>query len=104
MNYKITNSHSLWFTGYPSSGKSLIAKLLKSKLKYYKIPVLVLDGDEIRRKFLQRLKYNKLDRIKSAKFSISLVKFLMQINVIVIVSANHASQEQRKLARQKIKK
>ncbi len=103
MNYKITNSHSLWFTGYPSSGKSTIAKLLKSKLKYYKIPVLVLDGDEIRRKFLQRLKYNKLDRIKSAKFSISLVKFLMQINVIVIVSANHASQEQRKLARQKIK-
>ena len=104
MNYKINNSHSLWFTGYPSSGKSTIASLLKSKLKSYKIPVLVIDGDEIRRKYLQEKKHNKEARIKSTKFSISLVKFLMQIKVIVIISGNHAKQEQRKLARQNIKK
>ena len=45
-----------------------------------------------------------VDRIKSLKFAISVVKFLMQINVIVIISGNHATKEQRKLARQKIKK
>jgi adenylylsulfate kinase len=104
MNYKISSSYSLWFTGYPSSGKSTIAKLLETKLKSHKIPVLILDGDEIRKNFFQGLKYSKLDRIKSLKFAISVVKFLMQINVIVIISGNHATKEQRKLARQKIKK
>ena len=79
MNYKISNSYSLWFTGYPSSGKSTIAKLLKAKLKVQKIPVLILDGDEIRKNFFHKLKYNKLDRMKSLKFAISLVKFLMRI-------------------------
>ena len=103
MNYKISSSYSLWFTGYPSSGKSTIAKLLETKLKSHKIPVLILDGDEIRKNFFQGLKYSKLDRIKSLKFAISVVKFLMQINVIVIISGNHATKEQRKLARQKIK-
>ena len=104
MNYKISNSYSLWFTGYPSSGKSTIAKLLKAKLKVQKIPVLILDGDEIRKNFFHKLKYNKLDRMKSLKFAISLVKFLMRINIIVIVSGNHATKEQRKLARKVIKK
>ena len=104
MDYKISSSYSLWFTGYPSSGKSTVAKLLKIKLESHKIPVLILDGDEIRKNFFQGLKYSKLDRIKSLKFAISIVKFLMQINVIVIISGNHATKEQRKLARQKIKK
>lgn len=102
MNYKISSSHSLWFTGYPSSGKSTIAKLLKSKLKSYKIPVLILDGDEIRKNYFKGLKYNRLDRIKSLKFAISLVKFMMQIDVIMIVSGNHATKMQRKLARRKV--
>ena len=104
MSYKITNSHSLWFTGYPSSGKSTIAKLFKLKLKSYKIPVLILDGDELRTNFFHRSEYNKLDRIKSTRFALSLVKFMMQINVIIIVSGNHATKEQRRLAKQEIKK
>lgn len=104
MNYKISSSHSLWLTGYPSSGKSTLAKLLKSKLKSHNIPVLILDGDEVRKKYLNGLRYNRSDRIKSVELYISLVKFLMQINVIVIVSANHALKEQRDLAKKKIKK
>lgn len=104
MDYKISNFHSLWFTGYPSSGKTTLAKLLKIKLESYKIPVLILDGDELRRNYFTGLGYNKLDRIYSTKFAISLVKLLMQLNVIVIVSGNHASTQQRKLAKQKIKK
>ena len=104
MNYKISNPHSLWFTGYPSSGKSTIANLLKVKLKSHNVPALVLDGDDIRKNYLPNLKYDKINRIRSVKFFISLSKLLMQMNVIVIVSANHASKEQRNLARQKIKK
>jgi len=42
--------------------------------------------------------------MKSLKFAVSLVKFLMKINVIVIVSGNHATKEQRKIAREVIKK
>lgn len=104
MDYKISSSHSLWLTGYPSSGKSTLAKLLKYKLKSHNVPVLILDGDEVRKNYLIEFKYNKLDRIKSVKFYISLVKFLMQIDVLVIISANHAFKEQRMLARKKIKK
>lgn len=103
MSYKISCSHSLWFTGFPSSGKSTLAKLLKAKLKSLNVPVLILDGDEVRKKYLSNLSYDKKDRISSVDFYISLVKFLMQINVIVIISANHATNEQRKLSRSRLK-
>tara|TARA_B100000963_G_C22590429_1_gene655210 strand:+ start:273 stop:818 length:546 start_codon:yes stop_codon:yes gene_type:complete len=103
MEYKLLKSHSLWFTGYPSSGKSTLAKLLKQKLKPHNLPVIILDGDEIRKKFLKTYKYNKSDRISSVNFYILLVKKLMEINILVVVAANHALNQQRHLARKSLK-
>lgn len=104
MKFKLTRSHSIWFTGYPSSGKSTIAKFLQLKLKSSSIPAIILDGDYMRKYFLKDKNYTRYNRVKSVQYYIGLVKLLMQIKVIIIVAANHAFKEQRKLAKKILKK
>ena len=40
---------AIWITGLPASGKTTMATLLESHLKSKNIPVMILDGDEIRK-------------------------------------------------------
>ena len=98
----LKKAHSIWFTGYPSSGKTTIAKLLIKKLDEYNLPVVNLDGDQIRNLFKNKI-YNKKTRLNSVNDYINLVKIVMMTKVLVIVSANHAFKEQRKLARKTFK-
>ncbi len=98
----LKKAHSIWFTGYPSSGKTTIAKLLIKKLDEYNLPVVNLDGDQIRSLFKNKI-YGKKTRLNSVNDYINLVKIVMKTKNLVIVSANHAFKEQRKLARKTFK-
>ena len=95
---KIKKTHSIWFTGYPSSGKTTIAKLLLKKLNSLKVPAVNFDGDEIR-DLLSQKKFDKNSRLNSVKSYIKLTKIIMNSKIIVIVSANHAFKQQRRMAR-----
>ena len=72
----LKKAHSIWFTGYPSSGKTTIAKLLIKKLNEYNLPAINLDGDKIRNLFKNKI-YNKKTRLNSVNDYINLVKIIM---------------------------
>jgi adenylylsulfate kinase len=101
--YLLKKSHSIWLTGLPSSGKSSISKFILKKLGK-KFPVILLDSDECNKFFYLKKNYDKIERNKSTFKYIKLTKILLRTNCLVIVSANHALNFQRSLARTQLKK
>ena len=77
----------IWITGLPGSGKTTLAKKLKSKLEAKTSNnIVLLDGDEIRSILPCELSYSKEDRIKIAIFYSKLALLIEQSNCIVICS------------------
>jgi adenylylsulfate kinase len=101
--YLLKKSHSIWLTGLPSSGKSSISKFILKKLGK-KFPVILLDSDECNKFFYLKKNYDKIERNKSTFKYIKLTKILLRTNCLVIISANHALNFQRSLARTQLKK
>ena len=99
----LKKKYSIWFTGLPSSGKTTIAKELIKFLKRYKIPCILLDGDEIR-KIITNNNFDLNSRIHSTKQYTKLCKILIRSNILIIVSTNHHTNLQRKYVRKKLKK
>jgi adenylylsulfate kinase len=52
----------LWFTGLPSSGKSILARMAEERLLEMGLKVEVLDGDEVRKNLSKGLGFSKEDR------------------------------------------
>jgi len=101
--YILKKSHSIWLTGMPSSGKTSISKLVAKKLGK-KFPIIILDSDECNKFFFNKKNYTKLERKNSTLKYIKLCKILLRTNCLIIVSANHAINYQRRLARKKLNK
>ena len=101
--YYIKKSHSIWLTGLPSSGKTTISKRLFQMLNKC-FSVIVLDSDQCNKFFYKRKNYSLKERKNSTLNFVKLTKILLKSKSIIIISANHASNAQRYLARQKIKK
>lgn len=94
----LLKSYSIWFTGYPSSGKTTLANFIQKEFqKKYKIPVIVLDGDKIRRLINSTKDYTFKKRIHTVNFYINLSKVLLKSKLLLVVSANHAFKQQRKI-------
>lgn len=72
----------IWIIGMSGSGKSFLAKKLQKKIKNS----VVIDGDEVRKKFTYNLGYTKTDREKNSKFIQNLCSFLEKQNITVICS------------------
>ena len=72
----------IWIIGMSGSGKSFLAKKLQKKIKNS----VVIDGDEVRKKFTYNLGYTKIDREKNSKFIQNLCSFLEKQNITVICS------------------
>ena len=93
----------LWITGISGTGKTTIAKPLYKKFKKKYKSSIYLDGDEIRSVFQNNLKYTLKDRNKNAERFISLVKYLSDQKINLIISANITSNKYRLIARRKLK-
>ena len=91
----------IWITGLPGSGKTTLAKKVKSKLEA-KISnnIIHLDGDNIRNILPYQISYSNEDRLKLALFYSKLALLIEQNNCIVIcsfVSLFHKIQEHTRL-------
>ncbi len=95
--------YTIWLTGLPSSGKSTVARLLARKLKKQHIPVVVLDGDIIRKHLWNDLGFTKKDRIVNLKRVIFLSKLLTKSNIAVITAFVSPYTSIRRYARRQIK-
>ena len=93
----------IWFIGISGSGKSTLGKFFYSNFKKKYKNTIFFDGDEFRKIFDNDLKYSLEDRNKNAKRLTSIVKYLSDQNINVIVSANLTSQKYRIWCRKNIK-
>jgi adenylylsulfate kinase-like enzyme len=91
----------IWFVGISGVGKTTLANFFYKKLKDKKI--IHIDGDKFRKVFNNDLKYSLKDRNINAKRLTSLVKYLSDQDLNVIVSANLTSERYRIWCRKNIK-
>ena len=87
----------IWITGLPGSGKTTLARKLKSILvKKTSSNIVVLDGDSIRSILPFKISYSNEDRMKLAFFYSKLALLIEESNSIVIcsfVALFHSVQE-----------
>ena len=91
----------IWITGLPGSGKTTLAKVLKSKLETeISNNIVLLDGDNIREILPYKISYSNEDRKKLALFYSELALLIEQSNSLVIcsfVALFHSIQEHTRL-------
>ena len=92
----------VWITGIPASGKSTLANLLKDYYKEKKLPVDILDGDEIRKTLSKDLGFSPQDRKEHNRRVIVVAKLLSKNGIITIVPLISPYRETRELARKEI--
>ncbi len=95
---------SIWFTGYPSSGKTTCAKKLKKKFDKMNVPSILFDGDQIRKLIFNDKNYDKNSRYQSAQKYLKLAKLILKTKLILIVSTNHHTRKQRKFIKSNLGK
>lgn len=103
MKIKLDKKISIWFTGYPASGKTTLALKLKKIFDKNNIPSIVLDGDMIRKIIFNDTNYDKKSRINSSYKYLELAKILLNTKIILIVSTNHHTNIQRTIIRKGLK-
>jgi len=81
-----------WFTGQPSHGKTILAKMLKESLKDEK--VFHIDGDDLRALTLNK-DYSKQGRLDNVRGSQKIAHYLHNEGYTVAVSLVSPYREQR---------
>ncbi len=90
---------TLWFTGLPCSGKSVVADRVASILKERGLRVERLDGDVVRRDLTRDLGFSKKDRDENIRRVTFVAKLLSRNGVAVLTSFISPYREMRDRAR-----
>jgi len=94
---------TLWFTGLHGSGKSTIAVKLVKILNGKKIPVILLDGDELRKTISSDLGYSIEERNEHMKRVANLCKEHSEKGMLTIASVASPTEKSREYARKTLK-
>ena len=97
-------SYAIWFSGLSGAGKTSIAGALAGKLRAHNIPVVVLDGDEVRKTLSSDLGYTLKERDTHIRRIAQLCKLIVKNGIIVIASVISPKKEIREEARASIGK
>ncbi|MDT7041530.1 adenylyl-sulfate kinase [Candidatus Nitronereus thalassa] len=101
---KLNSGFTIWLTGLPSSGKSTLSRLVCQSLEEAGLPVVILDGDEIRQRLTKGLGFSKADRDENIRRIAYVAKLLTKVGAIPIVAAISPFHETRDRARTEIGK
>lgn len=77
----------VWCTGLSSSGKTTICTALRDRLAARGFPVVLLDGDEIRKHISRDLGFGKADRDENIRRIGYLAELLSGSGIVALVSA-----------------
>tara|TARA_B100001123_G_C15192591_1_gene980015 strand:+ start:542 stop:1045 length:504 start_codon:yes stop_codon:yes gene_type:complete len=77
----------IWITGFSSSGKTTLARIVCSKLLNLGYNTIHLDGDDLRKILGKEKKYDRQSRIKLAKIYFKLCKYLSVKKIIIVISS-----------------
>lgn len=92
----------IWVTGLPGSGKSSIARQLRTRLRIMGIDVMSLELDKIRKVVTPEPTYTEEERVIVYRALAYMAHKLTQVNMNVIIDATANKQEFRDLARELI--
>jgi adenylylsulfate kinase len=90
---------TLWFTGLPCSGKSVVADRVAANLKERGLRVERLDGDTVRKDLTRDLGFSKKDRDENIRRVTFVTKLLSRNGVAVLTSFISPYRELRDRAR-----
>lgn len=89
----------VWFTGFPASGKSTLARSVAEKLTALGRPVCVLDGDEVRATLRPSYGYDEQSRADFYESLAGLASLLARQGLCVLVPATANKRSYRDNAR-----
>ncbi len=89
----------LWITGLPCSGKTTLANSIADSIKEKDIPIVLLDGDDIRSSISSDLDYTYNARNENVRRVASISKLLIEQGVSSIVSILSPLEIQRNNAK-----
>lgn len=97
----MTPAKVVWIIGYPNAGKTAVAKELCDRMRRSGKPVLLLDGDEIRRIYsLESSDFDRAGRLRNARRIGLLAESIAAQGIPVVVAANtlyREAQEEHRL-------
>lgn len=96
---KTVNSFVVWLTGLSGSGKSTLAHQSRSRFSASGIPVVVLDGDEIRSGLSRDLGFGAQDRSENIRRVAEVAKLMCGEGVATIVALISPLQTDRQRAK-----
>lgn len=98
-NTKSRKGRVVWLYGRPCAGKTTIGQYLLELLKEQGLPVITLDGDELRESINSDLGFSLADRHENIRRSSEMAKVLSQKGFDVICSFVTPTHELRELIR-----
>ena len=89
----------IWIIGLAGSGKSTISKVIHNSFLKNKMPTVLIDGDEIRKIFVNDIGYSAEDRLKNASRIRELCKLIDKNGINVVCAILSISEEDRNWCR-----
>ncbi|CUW37998.1 putative adenylyl-sulfate kinase [Magnetospirillum sp. XM-1] len=96
------NPGNIWIAGLSSAGKSTLARLLVNRLEERGYPCMLLDGDEVRSVFPERLGYDPESRRRQTGRVMALAKLIARQGILPIVAIIHPFEEDRRRCREEL--
>jgi len=92
----------IWITGMSASGKTTLAHIVTQHYKSQNIPVIWLDGDELRKNLKIGSSFDREDRLKLAFQYAGITKMLSDQGFLVVISTVALHKEIHQWNRQNI--
>jgi adenylylsulfate kinase-like enzyme len=93
---------SLWIIGLSSSGKSTLARRVLDRLRAARIAAMLLDGDQVRLAFEDRLGYDPAARHQQTMRVLRLARMVSQQGILPVVAIIHPFEADRALCRKSL--
>jgi adenylyl-sulfate kinase len=100
----IDSPFTLWLTGLSGAGKTTLGYLLVGHYRAAGLPILLLDGDVVRKGLCAGLGFSRDDRRENIRRVAEAAKLLNEAGVIVVAALISPFADDREMARQIIGK
>lgn len=94
----------IWITGYSGSGKTTVARQVERILRNEGVPVVLLDGDDLRSIFARRWGYDREERVELGQVYFRLGNHLASQGLVVLIAAVAMYSEVRLWVRRNIRR
>jgi adenylylsulfate kinase len=103
VGHDVKDAFAIWITGLPASGKSAVARLVRTDLAARRIDVAVLESDALREALHEDSDYNPAARDRFYRYLAYAGVLLIRHGIPVIFDATANRRKYREQARQQIR-